>query len=268
MILAILQARMSSTRMPGKVMAPVLGEPMIWRQIERLRRTRTLSKIVVATSTATSDDALAGFLLGRGCTVYRGELHDVLARYAACAAAWNPDHVVRLTADCPLADHRVIDQAVGLALSTGATYTSNGERRTYPKGLDVEVVAADALRAAAREATDPYDREHVTPFIRKRPERFRQAQLVQEPDLSALRWTVDRPEDFAFVRAVYQKLYPDNPDFGQEEILELLGERDDLAALAARAIEAAAPDAASIPAPVIELATAAPVPPAAGAVAA
>src|ERR1700712_5419513 len=99
MILAVLQARMSSTRMPGKVMAPVLGEPMIWRQIERMRRARTVSRIVVATSTAASDDALAGFLLGRGCAVYRGDLHDVLGRFAACAAACNPDYVVRLTAD-------------------------------------------------------------------------------------------------------------------------------------------------------------------------
>ena len=241
MILAVLQARMSSTRMPGKVMAPVLGEPMIWRQIERTRRARSLSKVMVATSTAPSDDALAGFLLGRGVSVYRGDLDDVLGRFAGCALAHQPDYVVRLTADCPLIDPQVIDAAVALARTTRAAYSSNCERRTYPDGLDVEVIAAPAIEAAAREASDAYDREHVTPFIRTRPERFPQAHLIQAQDLSALRWTVDRPEDFAFVRAVFQRLYPADPGFGMAEVLELLDERPDLAALAQCALDAAQP---------------------------
>ena len=244
MILAVLQARMSSTRMPGKVMAPVLGEPMIWRQIERTRRARSLTKVVVATSTAASDDALAGFLLGRGVAVHRGDLDDVLGRFAGCARAHHPDYVVRLTADCPLIDAQVIDAAVALARTTRAAYTSNCERRTYPDGLDVEVIGAEALEAAAREATTAYDREHVTPFIRSRAERFAQAHLIQAQDLSALRWTVDRPEDFAFVRAVFQRLYMADPGFGMAEVLELLAERPDLAALAQCALDAAQPSAA------------------------
>ena len=249
MILAVLQARMSSTRMPGKVMAPVLGEPMIWRQIERMRRARSLSRIVVATSTAASDDTLAGFLLGRGVSVYRGDLNDVLGRFSACAEAWSPDHVVRFTADCPLTDPRVIDAAVALAITSGAAYTSNCERRTYPDGLDVEVIAAGALAAAAAEATDPSEREHVTPFIRSRPERFPQAHVTGVQDLGDLRWTVDRPEDFAFVREVFRKLYPVDPGFGMGEVLELLAERPDLAALADRARAAAEPAPATITPP-------------------
>ena len=241
MILAVLQARMASTRMPGKVMAPVLGEPMIWRQIERVRRARSLSKLVVATSTAASDDALAGFLLGRGCSVYRGDVDDVLGRYAAVAAAWNPDYVVRLTADCPLTDPQLIDAAVSLAVTTGADYASNCSRRTYPEGLDVEVIAADALAMAARETDDAFDRDQVTSFITGRPERFLMSHLVQTPNLADLRWTVERPEDFAFVREVFRKLYPLDPGFGMNEVLELLAERPDLAALAARAREAAEP---------------------------
>lgn len=241
MNLAIIQARMSSSRMPGKVMAPVLGEPMIWRQIERVRRARTLSKVVVATSTETSDDSLAAFLLGRGCTVHRGELNDVLARFAACAAAHHPDRIVRLTADCPLIDPQVIDAAVNLAESAGAAYASNCTQRTYPDGQDVEVMTAQALAAAAREAKDAYDREHVTPYIRNRPRRFRQAHLTLAQDLSELRWTVDRPEDFAFVRAVFQRLHPEDPEFGMQDVLELLEERPDLAALATRAQAAAQP---------------------------
>jgi spore coat polysaccharide biosynthesis protein SpsF len=240
MVLAIVQARMSSTRLPGKVMAPVLGEPMIWRQLERIRRARTVSKVVVATSSASSDDQLASFLIGRGCSVYRGDLNDVLARFGACAAEWAADQVVRLTADCPLADPQVIDAAVTLAVGTGAAYTSNCEQRTYPDGLDVEVIAAPALAAAAAEATDAYDREHVTPFIRNRQGRFPQAHLTGPCDHSDLRWTVDRPEDLAFVRAVFQRLHASDPGFGMQDVLELLDERQDLAALASRAMAAAA----------------------------
>ena len=240
MILAILQARMSSTRMPGKVMAPVLGEPMIWRQIERIRRARSVSKLVVATTTETSDDALVGFLLGRGCSVHRGELEDVLGRYAGSARAFAPAHVVRLEADCPLIDPQVIDAAVALALKSGAAYTSNCEVRTYPAGMDVEVVTGEALVAAAREAVDPADRAHVTSFIRRHPLRFPQAHLTLDRDLSAHRWSLDRPEDFALVREVYRRLYPENPDFGVQEVAELLESRPELAVLAMRAQRAAA----------------------------
>ena len=240
MILGVLQARTSSSRMPGTVMAPILQEPMIWRQIERIRRARSLDKLVVATSEEPSDDGLAGFLLGRGMTVYRGELNDVLGRFAACAEAWGPTHVVRMTADCPLIEPRLIDAVVALALENRAAYATNFEPRTYPDGLDVEVMTAEALATAHREASETYDREHVTPFLRNRPQRFPQGSLVQATDLGALRWTVDRPEDFAFVRAVYEALYTDDPDFGMEEILDLLDRRPDIAALSERCLQAAA----------------------------
>jgi spore coat polysaccharide biosynthesis protein SpsF len=240
MILAILQARMSSTRMPGKVMAPVLGEPMIWRQIERIRRSRHVSKVVVATTTETSDDALTAFLLGRGCSVHRGDVTDVLARYAVTARSCAPSHIVRLKADCPLTDPQVIDAAVTLALQSGAAYTSNCEVRTYPMGMDVEVIEAQALVAADREASLPEDRAHVTSYIRRFPLRFQQAQLTLKRDLSGHRWTVDRPEDFAFVREVYRRLYVETPDFGLAEVAELIESRPELAALAVQARKAAA----------------------------
>jgi spore coat polysaccharide biosynthesis protein SpsF len=240
MTLAILQARMASTRMPGKVMAPVLGEPMIWRQVERIRRARHVNKVIVATSTAASDDALAAFLLGRGCTVYRGEHDDVLARFAGCARAFAAERVVRIKADCPLVDPQVIDAGVELAIRSGAAYASNCETRSYPRGLEVEVIASDALCAAAREADSPEDRDQVTTFIRRFPRRFSHAHLVLPQDRSELRWTVDRPEDFAFVREVYRRLYPETPDFGMQDVLELLDARPELAALASRAISAAA----------------------------
>ena len=239
-ILAILQARMSSRRMPGKVMTDLTGEPMIWRQIERIRRASRIDQLVVATSVEASDDELARFLVSRGVSVFRGDLDDVLGRFAAAAEPWAPSHVVRLTADCPLADPAVIEAAIELALHTGAAYTSNGERRTYPKGLDVEVVLAKALFEAAREAKDPYEREHVTPFIRRRPERFPHAHLVEAFNLSHLRWTVDQAEDLAFVREVYAALYASQPAFDMFDVLQLIDRRPDIADLEDEAIAAAA----------------------------
>ena len=159
MILAVLQARMGSTRLPGKSMATLRGEPMIIRQLERLRGARCLSKIIVATSADTVDDALAGFLVSRGYTVHRGAGADILARIARCAETISSvSHVVRLKGDAPFIDPGVIDEAIRLALASGADYTSNRVQQTYPAGLDVEVIKAGALQAAAAEERDPMAR--------------------------------------------------------------------------------------------------------------
>jgi len=229
MILAVLQARTASTRMPGKVMAPICGEPMIWRQLERIRTARSISKVVVATTVDPSDDGLAAFLLGRGVSVHRGEFKNVLGRFTACAEAWDASHVVRLSADCPLIDPQLIDAAASLALKTGSDYVGNLEQRTYPQGLEVEVVTALALAAADREAWEQRDRADPTLFIRERPERFSHSCLTQARDLSGMHWNVERPEDFAFVRAAFEALRPTDPGFGLNEVLELLARRPDLA---------------------------------------
>ena len=222
MAAAILQARMSSTRLPGKVMRPLAGRPMIERQIERLRPCATLDRLIVATSDDSSDDPLAEHLAGMGVEVFRGSLHDVLDRYVGAARACGARGViVRLTADCPLADPEVIDDCVRLRAERDVDYASNGLRRTYPRGLDVEAFTLAALLAAHREASDPYEREHVTPFLYRHPERFSRADLVQAHDDSRLRWTVDTPEDFAFVERVYQALYPTNPRFSSDEVRAL-----------------------------------------------
>lgn len=225
--IAILQARTSSSRLPGKVLAPILGCPMILRQIARLRRAAASSHLVVATSRDSSDDELADVLLRDGVAVYRGELDDVLGRFigALDAVAPHAGTVVRLTGDCPLCDPDIVDAMISYHHETGADYTSNTRRVSFPNGLDVEVVQAKALRAAAAEATLVSEREHVLPFIWTRPDRFRLAQLVAREDRSALRWTVDTPNDLAFVRAIYAALYPMDPEFGTDAILSLL-ERD------------------------------------------
>ena len=219
MILAVLQARTGSTRLPGKVMKPILGMPMIGRQIERLNRCETLERLVVATSRDPSDDALAAYVERLGVRVFRGALNDVLGRMLGAAIANGPaEHVVRLTADCPLADPAVIDACVRLHLERGADYTSNTIERTYADGLDVEVATIEALTTAARAARDPYEREHVTPYLYRRPERFRIAQLTQAQDRSDRRWTVDTAEDFEFVSRVFYMLYPTKPAFDQADV--------------------------------------------------
>jgi spore coat polysaccharide biosynthesis protein SpsF len=229
MILAILQARMSSTRLPGKVMADVEGAPMILRQIERLGRSQRLRRILVATSIDPSDDGLAAMLALHDVPVHRGPLEDVLGRFEGALKAHPAEIVVRLTADCPLADPEVIDATVDLLTTRVLDYAANTpEHRTYPKGLDVEVMRAGALLQAAREATDPYEREHVTPYLYRHPEMFAQDFISQEQDEGEVRWTVDRPDDLEFVRQVYAALYPRTPDFGSEDVRTLVRARPDL----------------------------------------
>jgi spore coat polysaccharide biosynthesis protein SpsF len=218
-MLAILQARMSSTRLPGKVMRPLAGTPMIGRQIERLRRATRLDQIVVATSTRADDDSLADYVATLGVGLFRGDLDDVLGRYhAALQAHGPPEHFLRLTADCPFADPEVTDLCIRRHLEDGADITHNSVGRTYPKGLDVEVVRTSALDAAWTEATDRYDREHVTPFIYARPQRFRELSITHDPP-ERWRWTVDTSQDYAFAVAVYGGLFAEKPDFRMPDLL-------------------------------------------------
>ena len=233
MTLAILQARMSSSRLPGKVLADVAGAPMILRQIERVRRAKRVSRLIVATSIRSDDDPLVQALVGAGVEVVRGDLDDVLSRFIlALDAASDQTVAVRLTADCPLADPTVIDAAIARFEQTGADYvTSGGDTRTFPKGLDTEVFKTDALRQAHAETADPYDREHVTPFIYRHPERFSLGALTQDRAEGDVRWTVDRPDDLEFVRAVYAALYPAHPDFTSDDVRAFVAGRPDLTTL-------------------------------------
>lgn len=214
---------MTSTRLPGKVMAPVLGEPMIGRQVERLRRARLIDTLVVATSTDPSDDSLAVYCERLGLTVTRGPLDDVLERFRmALAPHADAKAVVRLTADCPLADPVLIDEVIAHHHQVDADYTSNTlQRRTYPHGLDTEVIRPSVLNQAAERARDPYEREHVTPYIYRRPEVYRLAGVSRHRSLAYLRWTVDFPQDLTFVRDVYARLYPFDPDFDSDAIAAL-----------------------------------------------
>lgn len=220
--LAIVQARMTSKRLPGKVLAPLAGAPMIIRQLERIQRAQTLDDVVVATSQDASDDELVRVLQAAGVQVTRGPLDDVLARYIKVMDVYQPDVVVRLTGDCPLTCPSVIDLVVGKFHDSAADYVSNTMRPTFPDGLDVEVINPKALRQIAEESIDMNEREHVTLGVYRRPEQF-VVENVTDPegrDNSHLRWTVDNEGDLEFVAAVYDHLWAMNPEFDYADIVK------------------------------------------------
>jgi glutamate-1-semialdehyde-2,1-aminomutase len=230
-VVAIVQARMGSTRLPGKVLKLLAGRSMLWRVLRRARAARGIDEVVLATTTEPEDRALEPVARELGVRVVFGHPTDVLDRYYQAAKASGAGAIVRVTADCPFLDPEVVDACVELYLSSGKAYASNVIKRTFPDGLDVEVFSFAALEAAWSEAKLASEREHVTPFIWKNPTRFPAAELVRETDLSAMRWSVDNPEDLALAQAVYDGLGSDDRLFGYRELLQFLEKRPDLAAL-------------------------------------
>lgn len=219
-VLAIVQARMSSTRLPGKVVADVCGEPMLLLLLTRLQAARSVRGILVATSTDASDDGIEDVARKAGCETYRGSLDDVLGRFVA-AAANDEGPLIRITADCPLIDPGLVDAVAELfARTPNCAYASNIEPRTYPDGLDVEVFSRQALERAAEVATDPRDREHVTAVMRRDPARFAAAALVCDEPLGDLRWTVDTEADLDFLRLVVARLGEGRYTAGMRDILD------------------------------------------------
>ena len=232
---AILQARMSATRLPGKVLMPVLGRPLLSHNIERIRRAKTTDRVIVATTDKREDDAIQRLCETEGVPVFRGSEEDVLDRTYRCMKQFGMEHGAKFTADNPLLDPAVIDRVVGfyLAHPGGYDYVSNNHPPTWQDGQEVEVFSAAALEAAWREAKEPFQREHVTPFIWDQPERFRTGNVARADDrwYRDYRWTLDYPEDYAFVKAVFEELYPSRPDFTTDDVMELLKRRPDIHAI-------------------------------------
>lgn len=228
MILAILQARVSSIRLPGKVLMPILGVPMILLEIERIRRSKSIDKLIVATSVHRSDDSLANLCREHSINCFRGKLEDVLDRFYQAALQYGPEHVVRLTGDCPLIDPSVIDQVISFYMKNNYDYAGNAIEQTFPDGLDVEVLRFSCLKQVWEEAVLPSEREHVTPFIHKNPELFSIGHYRNSIDLSNLRWTVDEPLDFELITKIYESIYPDNPRFSMQDILCFLEKEPEL----------------------------------------
>jgi spore coat polysaccharide biosynthesis protein SpsF len=225
---------MGSRRLPGKVLKTVCGKTLLEHQMERMFRASLLKVIVVATSVSPADDAIEHLVRSRGWAVYRGPEEDVLTRYTEAAALFEADPVVRMTMDCPLIDPCVIDRVVETYLHGAYDFVANNLEVTFPHGLDLEVFSRAALEIANREARDPFEREHVSPFIRDQPARFRLGNVRSPHDLHHLRWTVDYPEDFEFVLAVYEMLYRSGEFFKSDDVLALLERQPDLLKINAR----------------------------------
>jgi glutamate-1-semialdehyde 2,1-aminomutase len=218
-VVAIVQARLGSTRLPNKVMKPINGVPMIELLLARLARSKEVDEIVVATSDAPANDRLAAHVrqLGYACT--QGSEHDVLERYLKAGRAAGAGIAVRITGDCPLIDPALVDACIQRFRTLGVDYLSNNYPPSYPDGLDTEVFTFAALERAGAETDRSFDREHVTPYLRD-PARFTQATVSNDEDLSALRWTVDEAADFEVIRSVFERFAP-NVHFGWRDVLDL-----------------------------------------------
>ena len=205
-VVAIVQARMGSTRLPGKVLLDLAGRTMLARVVRRVARAALVEEVVVATTDSPDDDPIVEECRRLPVACFRGNEDDVLDRFQQAATAFQADVVVRITADCPLIDPEVTDLVIRAFLDHRPDYASNTLRRTYPRGLDTEVIAAAALAHASREASEPYQRVHVTPYLYQYPELFRLLAVTGSEDLSRHRWTVDSPQDLRFARAVYRRM--------------------------------------------------------------
>jgi spore coat polysaccharide biosynthesis protein SpsF len=225
-IVAIIQARMSSSRMPGKVMQEIGGKPMLYHVVKRTERSETIDLAAVATSDQRDDALIESFCTENAIPCFRGSLDDVLDRYYQAARHFGADAIVRLTADCPLLDPDVIDRVVRRFSDGNFDYVSNVMEPTYPDGLDTEVFSREALERAWREAGLKSEREHVTPYIRNHPELFHLANVTRRENISHMRWTVDEPRDMDFVRSLFQRF--EGSFFGMKETLNLLKRHPEL----------------------------------------
>jgi spore coat polysaccharide biosynthesis protein SpsF len=233
---AIIQARMGSTRLPGKILLDLGGEPVLARVMERAKRAKRLSQVTVATSDLPADNVIAEVSHQRGWPCFRGSESDVLDRYYHAAMAFGAAVVVRITSDCPLIDSEIVDSVIGEFLKQQADYASNTLERTYPRGLDTEVFSMAALRRAWCEAQELPEREHVTPYLYGHPEQFRLASLTNGNDDHGYRWTLDTPEDLQLIRAIYQR-FGNRDDFSWREALAIMEREPELAGINAHIVQ-------------------------------
>ena len=231
---AIIQARMSSSRLPGKVLLDLAGQPMLVRVIERVRRAKTVDEVAVATTTDPADDPIEKLCCERGYPIYRGSMFDVLDRFYGAARQMGADVIVRVTADCPVIDPDLIDHTVNAFHSSHADFAANRLpppwKRTWPIGLDTEVCSFAALERAWNEAQLPYEREHVMPYFYDVEGRFKVIVTEHDPDYGRQRWTVDTAEDLRLLSEIFTR-FEGRDSFSWLDVLELIEREPDLASI-------------------------------------
>lgn len=232
-VVAVIQARIGSTRLPGKVLEDVSGKPMLWHLISRLKYSVRIDEVVLAIPDSGQNDLLEDFARRNKLRYFRGSEDDVLSRYYGAATEFGAQVIVRITSDCPLIDPGITDRVIGEHLNSGADYTSNTLQRTFPRGLDTEVFTFQSLHIAHEAARENYEREHVTPYIYQHPDLFRFKSVeasgrLKRPDL---RLTVDTEDDLRLIREIFHRLYRGNQAFSTEEVIDLFDEHPELAAI-------------------------------------
>lgn len=249
-IIAIIQTRMASTRLPGKVLMKAVGKTFLELLLERVKHSKHIKETIIATTTNPKDDVLFDFCKQKNILVFRGSENDVLDRYYQTAKEFNADLIVRITSDCPLTDMHIVDRVIDTFLKGNYDYVSNIAPPTYPDGLDVYIFSFKALENAWKETKytenpqtqsekdDNYRREHVTPYFWQNPKTFKVGNVSQKEDLSQKhRWTLDYEEDYQFIKRVFEELYKEGQTFYMEDILKLVKEKPEVYALNANRVQ-------------------------------
>ena len=226
--LVVLQARMSSTRLPGKVMTQINGHPMIYWEISRISKAKLVNKIVVAISDQSSDDILADYLDSIHQEYIRGSLDNVLSRYVKAEEIYNPSAIIRLTADCPLVMPELIDQYLEIFHKEDLEYLSNTIELSYPDGLDIEIIAPGIFKKLLEFSLSKEEKEHVTLGIYSRKDKFRTYNVSNKTNISQFRWTMDTSDDLAFVKSIYAHFESKEINFTFEDVLKLVKENPNL----------------------------------------
>jgi spore coat polysaccharide biosynthesis protein SpsF len=232
-IAATIEARMTSSRLPGKVLLPAGGKPLLGHLVDRLRLVPSIAEIVLATTINPTDDVLEGFARQVGIACFRGSEEDVMERVIGAASSVHADIVVEITGDCPIIDPLIVEQTIRMFLNNDCDYATNAHVRSYPDGMDVQVFTLSTLERSAQMTTDPLDREHVTAHIRRHPELFRPVYLIAPPDLHwpELGLTLDEQQDYELLKTLIEHFSVDRPYFGCREVIELLRSHPEWAAI-------------------------------------
>ncbi|MBQ4414602.1 MAG: glycosyltransferase family protein [Methanomicrobium sp.] len=229
-VIAVIQARMGSTRLPNKVLMDLKGKTDLERVIDRVKKSKYIDDVIVATTITEHDLAIVKLCAEKGIRVFCGSEDDVLDRYYQCARLLSPEHVVRITADCPMIDPKIIDSVISRHLESGADYTSNTLKTTFPDGLDTEIMKFSVLEEAWFNANLSSQREHVTQYIIHN-DGYKKESVVNDIDYGSERWTLDTDNDYKFIKCVYDALYDKNPDFEMKDVLTFLDEHPDIRAI-------------------------------------